>query len=105
MVDQCYSLITVLSFILKQRKIHPQGMRVDQPQRKDLNLSWLPHFIHFVPSSLYQPYANWAGQEGDVFVSPEIFTSVHRFSFVTFSRAFLYLCLLATTILDTFFLF
>ena len=50
------------------------------------------------------PYANRAGQEGGVFVLPEILTPVHGFSFIPFSQAFPFLCLLATTILDSFFL-
>ena len=44
-------------------------------------------------------------QEGGVFVSPEVLTLVHGFSFVPFLQAFPFLCLLATTILDSFSLF
>ena len=38
-------------------------MRVGQPQRRGLNLSWLPPFISFVSSLLSLPYVNWATQE------------------------------------------
>ena len=51
------------------------------------------------------PYANWASQEGSVFVSPEDLTLVCGFSLVPFLQAFSFLCLLATVILDSFFLF
>ena len=40
-----------------------------------------------------------------MFVSPEVLTPVRGFSFVPFSRAFPFLYLLATTILDSFLLF
>ena len=50
-------------------------------------------------------YANLAGHKGVVFVSPEVLTLVHGFCFVPFFQAFPFLCLLATTILDSFFLF
>ena len=39
-------------------------------------------FIHFVFSLLSLLYANWASQEVGVFVSPEVLTLVHGFSFV-----------------------
>ena len=55
-----------------------------QPQRRGLNLSWLPPFICLSPSSL-DPDANWAGQEGDVFVSHEVITPVHGSSFILIS--------------------
>ena len=55
----------------------------------------------FVCSPLSLPYANWASKEGSMFVSPEVLTPVHGFSFVPFLQAFPFLCLLAT-ILDSF---
>ena len=45
-------------------------------------------------------YVNWAR---DLFISPVVLTLVLRFSFVPFSRAFSFLCLLATAILASFF--
>ena len=75
------------------------------PKGESLNLSWLYLFIHLVSSLLSLPFANWASQEGDVFVSPEFLTLVHGFSFVPFSQDFPFPCLLATAILDFFFLF
>ena len=89
----------------KQRTVHPRGMRMSQPQRKGLNLSWLPSFL-----SLSPPPAPWAYTmqielpKSGVFVSPEVLTPVHGFSHAPFSRVFLLFCLLDTTILDSFFL-
>ena len=45
------------------------------------------------------------GQAGVLFVSPEVLTLVLGPSFVLFLWAFSFLCLLTTTILDSFFLF
>ena len=45
------------------------------------------------------------GQPGGLFVSPEVLTLVLRPSFVPLLWAFSFLCLLATTNLDSFFLF
>ena len=89
----------------KQRIVHPPGVRADWPQKRGLNLYWPPHFIHFVSSPLILPYANWASQEGVVFVSPEVLTLVCGFSFVPFLQAFPFLCLLTTAIFYSFFLF
>ena len=72
----------------KQRIVHPPGVRADWPQKRGLNLYWPPHFIHFVSSPLILPYANWASQEGVVFVSPEVLTLVCGFSFVPFCSIF-----------------
>ena len=44
-------------------------------------------------------------KKGVCFFSPEVLTPIHGFSFVLSSQAFPFLCLLATTILDFFFLF
>ena len=70
----------------KQRKVHPQGMRAGDPKGKALASSFCMFCL--LPPSL--PYANWASQEGGVFVSPEVLTPVHGFSFVPFSQAFLF---------------
>ena len=45
------------------------------------------------------------GNPGGLFVSPEVLTPVLRRTFVLFLWAFSFLCLLATAILDSFFLF
>ena len=50
-------------------------------------------------------YVSWASLEGGMFVSPEILTPVYGFSFASFLQTFLLLCVIATTILDPFFLF
>ena len=87
----------------KQRRVHPQGMRAGWPQRRDLSPSWLPAFIHL--SSPSESAVCKLGQPGGLFVSPETLTLVLRFTFVPFWGAFSFLCLLATTILDSLFLF
>ena len=70
----------------EQRTIHPQGMRVGRPQRRGLNPSCDPLFIHFVstpPHPTPQPRACpmqiRASQEGGMFVSPEVLALVLRF--------------------------
>ena len=75
-----------------------------QPQRRALNPSWfLFLFICLLPTE--PAYTNQASQEGGVFVPPKVLTPVPGFSFVLFSLAFPFLCLLATALLKSFFLF
>ena len=64
---------------------------------------WLLLFMFFSLPSPSLLYVNWASQEDSV--SPEILTLVLRPSFVLFSRAFSFLCLLAAANLDSYFLF
>ena len=95
-----------LSFIGQAKKStplkHEGGPTQKERPQSVLASSFL--FIHLLlPLSL--PYANWGRQEGGMFVSPEALTPVCGFSSVPFSHAFLFLCLLATAILDSFFLF
>lgn len=74
----------------KQRLGHPQGVRAGQPKGEAL-LLWLPLgflLVCFVSSPLSRPYANWASQEGGVFVSPDVLIPICRFSFVLFLWAF-----------------
>ena len=91
------------AFFGKQRKIHSQCLRVSWLQRRGLNLSWLSPFIHWSPPhSLSLPYAKWAGQEGLVFVSPEVLPSFlmdfllfyfcRLFSFLSFRHCHFGLC-------------
>ena len=75
----------------KQRKVHPRALRAGPPQMRGLNPFWLPLFINFVSYALSLPYANWASQEGGMFVSPEVLTPVCGFSFVPFLRVFPFL--------------
>ena len=89
MVDQCY----------------PQGVRVGRPQRRNLNPSWLRHFIQLSPLPHLEPALCKLGHLEGLFVSPEVLTLVLGFSFVPFSQAFSFLCLLAIDILDSIFLF
>ena len=59
----CYSSV----LFRKQRKIHPQGVRADWPQKtwreeKPLAQFWLL-FLHIYLLPLGLPYVNWASQE------------------------------------------
>ena len=75
----------------KRKKIREAGGSILAPL-------FICFFLLPTPSSLSLPYVNWASQ---AFVSPEVLEP----SFVLFVQAFSFLCLLATTILDSFFLF
>ena len=87
----------------KQRKIHPQGMRTGQPKRRaGLNFGFSFHLFFSSPT---EPALCKLGQPGGLFVSPEVLTPVLGPSFALISQDFSFLCLLATTILDSFFLF
>ena len=80
-------------------------MMVGQPKGEaSILLGFLLLYVCLLPT-LSLPYASWDSLEGPVFILPEVITPVHRFSFVPFSQAFPFLCLLAITILDSFFLF
>ena len=68
-------------------------------ERPNLGSSF--YMFDLLPLSL--PYINWASQEGGLF--HEVLPPVLGFSFVPFSRAFSFLFLLVTAILDSFFLF
>ena len=104
-----HSGCTSLYFSLrKQRKIHPQGVRVGQTKRHEKKRSPWPNFgfsfymFFLLPLSL--PFVNWASQEGCLFylrfsLRPRIFLCS---TFRDFSL--LCLCLLAPAILDSFFL-
>ena len=62
-----------LSFIGKQRKIHPPGVRAGQHKRREEKRgpspSGLPPFIHLSPPppTPILPYVNWAIQKGCLF--------------------------------------
>ena len=75
-----------------------------QKGEASIHLGLLLLCVYLLPT-LSQPYANWAGQEEGGFVPPEVLTLFCAFSFVLFLQAFPFLCLLATTILYSFFLF
>ena len=62
MADQCYSSV----LFGKQRKIHPLGLRVGQPER-GLPLNFGSSFYMFFLLPLTLPYVNWASQEGCLF--------------------------------------
>ena len=102
----------------KQRKIHPRVMRWAGP-KKERGSILAPHFMFFL-LLLSLPYVNWASHEGCLFhlrVSLwfldfllfhfcKIFLSFFlSFFFFFFFLRFFFLCLLATTILDSFSLF
>ena len=105
-VDQCYSSIRAQSFIQQAKESTPsrrEGGLISKERPQSVLASSFHMFVSYPTLSL--PHANWASQEGGMFVSPEVLTLVHGFSFVPFLQAFPFLCLLATTILDSFFLF
>ena len=87
-----------LSFIWRAKYSTPSSCE-DGPTPKERSQSVLASsFYMFVSPTLSLPSANWASQEGGVFVSPEVLTPVHGFSFAPFSQDFFLLCLLATAI-------
>ena len=94
----CYSSV----LFSKQREIHPWGMRMGRPKRLEekrnpwLNFGSSFYLLFLLPLSL--PYVNLASQEICSHSSPQTFLCS---IFVGFSLH----CLLATTILDSFFLF
>ena len=74
-----------------------------EEKRQEASSSILAPVFMFLllPQSL--PYVNWASQEGCLLhLGFSLWSSP---SFVLFSQAFSFLCLLATAILDSFFLF
>ena len=96
--DRCYSSIS----FRKQRKIHPRGMRTGWPKRQDrrgLQLDFGSSFYVFFLLCLSLRCVNWASQEGCLF-----YLMSSDLPLFYFHGLFL-LCLLATTILDSFFLF
>jgi len=111
MANQYYSLVTAQSFICqtKDRKPWRREGRLAPTERPQSLLASSFYVLSPPPPPpsppTRLPYANWPSQEGGVFVSPEVLTLVPGFSFVPFSRAFPFLCLLTTAILDSFFLF
>ena len=106
--DQCYSSV----LFRKQRKIHPWDMRACQPKRWEEKRKPQPNFgssfymFFLLPLSL--PYVNWASQEG-CFVFCFFLTWDSHSGPLTFLCSILVgfslLFLLATAILDSFFLF
>ena len=97
-----YSSVTAQGFIRQAKDSTPS--RCDgRHTPKEKPQSVLASFFYVcLFSTLSLPHANWASQEGGMFVSPEVLTLVCGFSFFLLSQAFLYLCLLATAILDPF---
>ena len=103
-VDQCYSSVWQAK---ENTSLKCEGRPTQKTQKtekiREAGGSILaPLFICFfllpTPSAPSLPYVNWANQ---AFASPEVLEP----SFVLFVQAFSFLCLLATTILDFFFLF
>ena len=92
-----------LSFIQQAKDSTPLRHEGGLTQKERPQSVLASSFYSFVSSLLSLPYANWASQEGSVFVSPEVLPRVHGCPFVPFLRAFSFLCLLATAILDSFF--
>lgn len=75
-----------LSFIQQAKESTPSSVEGGLTQ-KERPQSILDSSYSFVSLPLSLHYANWAAKKG-VFASCEVFTPVHRFSFVPFSQAF-----------------
>ena len=103
MADQCYSSVTAQSFIWQTKDStpwrHEGGLTPKERLPSVLASSF--HTFCLLPTDP----ANWASQEGGMFVSSEVLTLVCGFSFVPLLQAFPFLCLLTTAILDSFLLF
>ena len=101
MVDQCYSSVTAEFYSASKGEMWGQA---DPKGEASIRIGFLLLYICLLPP-LSLLYANLTGHKGVVFVSPEVLTLAHGFCFVSFLQAFPFLCLLATAILDSFFLF
>ena len=89
-VDRCYSLVTAQNFI-RQTKDSTPSMLEDRPTSKERPQSILvsSFYTFCLPSPAHNclrlPCANWASQEGGVFVQSEVLTPIHGFYFTPFS--------------------
>ena len=91
-----------LSFIWQAKENKSSRYEGGLTQKKRGLQFWLL-FIYFFLLPLSLPYGNWASQEGCLFhLSFSLWSSDFLSSIFT---GFSFLCLLATTILDSFFLF
>ena len=102
--------VTALFYLEDSRTIHLRGVRAHRskdmrraPQRAGEREGELALASLFICLSLPGPVVCKSGQPGVVFVLPEVLTLVLGPSFVLFLWVFP--CLLATTILDSFSLF
>ena len=77
-----YNSVTAQSFIWQAKDSTPSRCESGPAPKERPQSVLLPLFIRFVFSPLSLLYAHWASQEGGVFVSPEVLTLVHGFSFV-----------------------
>ena len=99
-------MVTIQSFIwLKKKNPSPSWEGGLTPQR-GLSLSWLPLFIGFCLLSPEPALCKLGLTRKGAFFSPEVLTLVWGFfSFAPFLQAFFFVCLLTTTILDSFLYF
>ena len=97
-----------LSFIW-QAKENTSSRREDWPtqkmQREERTPAQFWLLFLYVFSFPPEPALCKLGWSGGLFVLTEVLTLVLGPSFVLFSQAFSFLCLLATTVMDSFFLF
>ena len=103
-MDQCYSSVSQLSFIYKVREntsSRHEGMPIQKTQREERPPSPILAliFIRFFILPLDLPYVNWASQ------GYCLFHSGPRTFLCSIFEGFSLPCLLATDILDSFFLF
>ena len=104
-VDQYYSLVTTQFYSTSKGQYTLEALgQADPKGETSICLGFLLLYVCLLPA-LSLPYANWAGQEGGVFVSHEVIILVHWYSCVAFSLAFSFLCLIPTAILNSFLLF
>ena len=99
--DQCYSFVTAQSFIW-------QATKESTPSRCEGRLTPKERPRSILASAFYtfvSPPTLACPMQFGLFVSPEVLTLVLEFSLAPFSQAFLLFCFLATTILNSLFLF
>ena len=101
-------LMLQLSFVWQAKEKTSSRYKGSQTQKKRRREArgpiLAPLFIHFFLLPLSLTYVNWASQEGCLFYLRFSLWSLD-FPLFYFSWAFPLLCLLATSILDAFFLF
>ena len=102
-MDQFYSLV-LLGKTKDSTPSRSEGGQTQKTKRREVPvlLDFVLLYICLLPT---EPALCKLGEPGALFILPEVFTLVLQPSSVLFSWAFSLLCILATTILDSFFLF
>ena len=103
---QCYSSVTPQFYLASKGQYILKAWGQANPKQACSSIL-APLFFLFIPTHPEPALCKW-GEPGGLFASPEVLTLVLGASFVIFLWAFsffFFFCLLATTILDSFFLF